>query len=266
MFSRIKSVLIDLSGTLHIESSEVPGSIEALKRLKSSNLKYLFVTNTTKESQNVLYSRLTKLGFDIEKEKIFTSLLAAVDFIKREQVRPHLMLEDAALEDFQDVLTTTSNDSKGEAVVVGLAPSHFNYDAMNVAFAKLLSGARLVAIHQGRYFQTQKGLSLGPGPFVKALAYAADIKPESVVVVGKPSRDFFLSALKALDPSLLPEEAVMIGDDVRDDVAGAMATGMQAILVRTGKYRSGDEGKISPAPSLTAATFSDAINAILLAK
>lgn len=82
-------------------------------RLKSSNLKYLFVTNTTKESQNVLHSRLTKLGFDIEKEKIFTSLLAAVDFIKREQVRPHLMLEDAALEDFQDVLTTTSNDSKG---------------------------------------------------------------------------------------------------------------------------------------------------------
>lgn len=69
-----------------------------------------------------------------------------------------------------------------------------------------------MAIHQGRYFQTQKGLSLGPGPFVKALAYAADIKPERVVVVGKPSPDFFLSALKALDPSLLPEEAVMIGD------------------------------------------------------
>lgn len=51
--------------------------------------------------------------------------------------------------------------------------------------------------------------------------------------------------------------------DVRDDVGGAMATGMQAILVRTGKYRSGDEDKIAPAPSLTAATFSDAINAIL---
>lgn len=143
-----------------------------------------------------------------------------------------------------------------------------------------------MAIHQGRYFQTQTGLKLGPGPFVKALAYAADIKPESVVVVGKPSSDFFLSALKALDPSLLPEEAVMIGDvrrcflcyrtimliidvlssplqDVHDDVAGAMATGMQAILVRTGKYRSGDEGKIVPAPSLTAASFSEAINAIL---
>ena len=100
----------------------------------------------------------------------------------------------------------------GEAVVVGLSPSHFNYESMNVAFHKLLDGAKLVAIHQGRYYKTQKGLSLGPGPFVKALAFAADIKPEEVTVVGKPSTDFFMSALKSLDSTLCPEDAVMIGD------------------------------------------------------
>lgn len=32
MFSKIKAVLIDLSGTLHVEANEIPGSIEALKR------------------------------------------------------------------------------------------------------------------------------------------------------------------------------------------------------------------------------------------
>lgn len=32
MFSKIKAVLIDLSGTVHIESAEIPGSIEALQR------------------------------------------------------------------------------------------------------------------------------------------------------------------------------------------------------------------------------------------
>lgn len=52
--------------------------------------------------------------------------------------------------------------------------------------------------------------------------------------------------------------------DVRDDVGGALAVGMQAILVQTGKYRPGDEEKIQPAvPSLTTASFADAINAIL---
>lgn len=43
-----------------------------------------------------------------------------------------------------------------------------------------------------------------------------------------------------------PQDAVMIGDDVRQDVGGANAIGMQSILVRTGKYRAGDEGAAGP--------------------
>ena len=33
-----------------------------------------------------------------------------------------------------------------------------------------------------------------------------------------------------------PEEAVMIGDDCRDDVGGAQNAGMRGILVKTGTY------------------------------
>lgn len=33
-----------------------------------------------------------------------------------------------------------------------------------------------------------------------------------------------------------PGEAVMVGDDVRDDVGGAQAAGLGGILVQTGKY------------------------------
>lgn len=97
-------------------------------------------------------------------------------------------------------------------MVVGLAPKHFHYDALNVAFEKLLNGSKLVAIHEGRYYRTPSGLSLGPGPFVKALAYAAGIDDASITVVGKPSATFFNSALQSLDSSLQPEEVVMIGD------------------------------------------------------
>lgn len=47
-------------------------------------------------------------------------------------------------------------------------------------------------------------------------------------VVGKPSKDFFLAALQSLGAS--PEQAVMVGDDVRDDVGGAQAAGIRGIL------------------------------------
>lgn len=58
-------------------------------------------------------------------------------------------------------------------------------------------------------------------------------------MVGKPVRAFFESALESIDESLKPEQAVMIGDDARDDALGAINAGMRAILVRTGKYREG---------------------------
>jgi hypothetical protein len=45
----------------------------------------------------------------------------------------------------------------------------------------------------------------------------------------------------------------MIGDDVRQDIGGAMALGMHGVLVRTGKYRSGDEHSIGASMQNTAA-------------
>lgn len=67
------------------------------------------------------------------------------------------------------------------AVIIGLAPSKFNFIPMNQAFRLLLDGAKLIAIHKGRYYRQKDGLSLGPGPFVEALEYAADVKASHII-------------------------------------------------------------------------------------
>ncbi|NWI34902.1 HDHD2 protein, partial [Sula dactylatra] len=155
--------------------------------------------------------------------------------------------------DFPGIATDDPN-----AVVVGLAPEHFHYQMMNRAFRFILDGAPLIAIHKARYFKKKDGLALGPGPFVAGLEYATDTK---ATVVGKPEKTFFLEALRGTDCA--PEEAVMIGDDCRDDVGGAQNAGMRGILVRTGKYRLADEDKINPAPYLTCENFPEAVEHIL---
>jgi ribonucleotide monophosphatase NagD (HAD superfamily) len=38
----------------------------------------------------------------------------------------------------------------------------------------------------------------------------------------------------------------MVGDDAEMDICGALAAGLRAVLVRTGKYRPGDEAKVMP--------------------
>ncbi|KAF4081842.1 hypothetical protein AMELA_G00144960 [Ameiurus melas] len=249
----LKAVLIDLSGTLHIEDSAVPGAQEALARLRRAKVAIKFVTNTTQECKRTLLQRLRRLSFDIEEREIFTSLTAARNLLELKDVRPLLLVEDSAREDFAGIETTDPN-----AVVIGLAPGHFNYEMLNKAFRLILDGAPLIAIHKARYYKRKDGLALGPGPFVTGLEYSTDTQ---ATVVGKPEKTFFLEALRDLNCS--PEEAVMIGDDARDDVGGAQNTGMLGILVKTGKYRAGDEGKINPPPHLTCESFPEAVNHIL---
>ena len=81
----------------------------------------------------------------------------------------------------------------------------FEMKSLKFCHRLLKSGATLIAINKGRYHQTQSGLSLGPGLFVHGLEYAADCK---AVLIGKPSPDFFFTALDGVNPS----DAVMIGD------------------------------------------------------
>uniref|UniRef100_A0A8B9ZIS1 Uncharacterized protein n=1 Tax=Anas platyrhynchos TaxID=8839 RepID=A0A8B9ZIS1_ANAPL len=59
-----------------------------------------FVTNTMKECKRDLLERLTKLGFDIAENEIFTSLTAIRNLLEQKQVQPLLLVDKKALPDF----------------------------------------------------------------------------------------------------------------------------------------------------------------------
>ena len=170
-------------------------------------------------------------------------------------LRPYLMLEPDALHEFSGIDTSNPN-----AVLVGLAPSRFTYSNLTQAMQILLAGGPLIAIHKGRTFQTSEGLALGPGAFVAALEYASDVKSS---IIGKPSPEFFNVVQQSI--GLKPDEVVMIGDDVRDDVGAAQALGILGILVKTGKYRVGDETgkKDGVLPDYVVDNFAQAVDLLI---
>ncbi|XP_037959829.1 haloacid dehalogenase-like hydrolase domain-containing protein 2 isoform X2 [Teleopsis dalmanni] len=249
----LKAALIDLSGTLHVEDEATPNAVEALERLRASGVIVKFVTNTTKESSNTLYNRLCKIGFNLKKEEIYSSLSAAVNYIKLHKLNPYYLVSEDARTDFPPYDNTKPFDS----VAIGLAPKEFHYDNLNKAFNILLANKcnQLIAIHQGKYYKTNNGLALGPGSFVKGLQFATGTEP---IVIGKPNEYFFKSAIPA---DIRPEECVMIGDDANDDIEGAMSAGLKGILVKTGKYRK--EVVISPEPTALVENFNSAVDWII---
>lgn len=98
-------------------------------RLRQSGIAVKFITNATKESKSGLHNKLTRLGFDIKHDEIFTSLTAARKLVEAEKLRPFCLLQDDAKEDFAGLDMTNPN-----AVVVGLAPDYFTYEYLNQAF------------------------------------------------------------------------------------------------------------------------------------
>ena len=72
-----------------------------IDRLRRAGVSVKFVTNTTKEPLRVLHDRLCMLGFDIGRDEVFTSLTAARRVVEGKGMRPLLLLEECAKEDFK---------------------------------------------------------------------------------------------------------------------------------------------------------------------
>ena len=231
----VKGVLLDLSGVLHVGNTALPGAVEALLRLRASGLPLRFVTNTTRSTRRAVAGKLRDMGFDVADEEIITAPRAAREHLQRHGLRPLLLVHPGVAEEFADVPQLEPN-----VVLLGDAGEAFDYRHMNVAFRLLMDGAPLLAMGRNRYFMDDDGLNLDAGPFVAALEYAAGVQ---ATVLGKPATAFYHAAVAAL--GCRPEQVVMVGDDVEADVLGAVTAGLQGVLVRSGKYREGDEQRLT---------------------
>lgn len=237
---KLRTVLLDLGGVFYQGDHLIPGALGALARLRASGLALRFVTNTTRQSRTELLRELAGRGIAIAEHELFTPAVAAHDLLRARALRPLLLIHPGLAPDFAGLDTAEPN-----AVVVGDAGDYFRYGELNRAFRLLHAGAPLLALGRNRYFQDRDGLSLDAGPFVAALEYAAGVEAE---LLGKPAPALFAAALDAT--ACAPAAAAMIGDDVEADVNGALAAGLRGILVKTGKYRPGDEARLAPGGEL----------------
>ena len=250
----VQTVLLDLSGVLFQGGRAVPGAMQALSQLRAAGRQVRYLTNSTRQPKQRIVSKLEDLGFDIRPEEVFTPVAAVLAWLERTGHSPHLLVHPALEEEFPDC--------KGDgmpAVVVGDAGQAFTYENINRAFRLLLDGAPLLALADNRVFLDEDGqLSLDAGPFIKALEHASGTQAK---LFGKPDPGFFQAAVASAGAGASPQQAAMIGDDAESDVAGALAAGLaEGYLVRTGKYRAGDETRYDPAPTATVADVLEAVH------
>lgn len=229
----IKGLCIDIAGVLLDGAHAIPGSVEAFRQIRRLNIPLRLVTNTSRKPMRSVLAQLQHAGITVSPNEVLTAPLAVARLLKREQLTPYLLVHPDILEEF-DVPVCVPETV--DAVVICDAGREFHYQSLDRAFHYLMQGSRFLAIGMNRHFREGERWHLDAGPFIQALAYATGREPE---IIGKPGPILFQEA--AQDMQLDTGNVLMIGDDAEADVNGAMATGMQGALVRTGKYRADDE-------------------------
>lgn len=246
MNKSLRALLLDLSGVLYEGSEAIAGSAETIAEARRRKLILRFVTNTATQCADSIRAKLASMGIDIADEELFTAPRAALAYIRQHQLRPFCLLHRALHEEFSSVDQHDPN-----CVLLGDARDDLNYRNLNRAFRLCKAGAPLIGIGMNKYFRDDDGLKLDAGGFVHLLEWAADV---NATVMGKPSEDFFAQVVAST--GVPAQHCLMVGDDVRCDVIAAIDAGLQARLVRTGKYQPADEAQL-PASGLVLDSIAD---------
>lgn len=241
----IKGLLIDLDGVIYNDSVPIEGAAQTINWLQKQNIPFRFITNTTMKSRSTLQKKLRTFGIAVPEEEIFSAVTATAQYVEEKNAAAtcYFLLTQDAKKEFS--CSSAAENDQADFVIVGDLGDGFSYKQLNQALRHLLNGAKLLALQKNRFWVSDDGYKLDAGAFVALLEFAAHTE---AVVLGKPAGAFFVSALKSL--GLPPNEVLMIGDDMESDILGAKALGLHTCLVRTGKYRSGDENRFKLQPDM----------------
>jgi 4-nitrophenyl phosphatase len=227
-----KLFLFDLDGVLYKGKEDVVyiSGRKIISKLKTTGKKVLILTNNSTESTDRIYQNLRKLGFEIETDEILTSSMLTGLYIKKRwgSIRYFLLGEKGLETELSKFGHKISNKTDVDALVVGL-DRFLTYEKLNMAVEAAMKSRRIIATHASRFYMSRDGPALATGPVLKAIEYASMVKS---IVIGKPSRLMFDLALKI--SGFKREEAIMIGDQLDTDIAGAERAGIDSVLVMTG--------------------------------
>jgi glycerol 3-phosphatase-2 len=249
--SRYDHLLLDLDGCVWVGPTLTPGTPEALTEARAAGKTLSFLTNGADSSPEDYVRRLWSLGLKASLEEVVT-VGGAIQHVLAERLPgagAFVIGSPAIFRHVADsgtrVLNGTERAVEADVVVVA-GHEGFNFRELRTATRAVLRGAELLVAGRDRTFPAEHGPVPGTGAIAAALEYATQRTARSV---GKPDRQLFDAALNRLAPG----NALMIGDRLDSDLAGAAAADLDCAIVLTGvTTREQAEAAHDPSPKAIA--------------
>jgi HAD superfamily hydrolase (TIGR01450 family) len=225
--------VIDIDGTLMDTDRCMDAAPAFLDRLNEGGIDYVLMTNSIK-SVDVQVERLAKAGLRVGRDRILNPIVAINRHLDAEGLRK----VKAIGTDAEILQVSAENVREGHEAVILLdfEKGNLGYAVLEDILSDLEAGIETLTASVSPWYYKNGRKFIDTGAFVRLLE---EVSGKRITNYGKPSRAYFGIAGMILGAT--PAEVTVIGDDWSTDVAGAREWGARSVLVRTGKYRAGDE-------------------------
>ena len=224
-----KNYMTDMDGVLIKGKTMIPGADRFIARLQELDVPYLLLTNNPMYTPRDLAHRLETIGLDVPPEHIFTSAIAAAQFLDSQ--RPDgtaYVIGDSGLTEAIHSVGYVITDINPDYVVLGETMT-YNYEMLTLAIRLIDNGARFVATNPDPSGPAEGGLVPACGAVAALIEKATGKAP---FFVGKPTPLMMRTALNYL--GVHSEETMMIGDRMDTDIVAGVESGMMTTLVLSG--------------------------------
>jgi HAD superfamily hydrolase (TIGR01450 family) len=251
-------VLLDLDGCVWVGGEATPGATDAVAALRAAGKRVGFVTNNARHGTEEFVRTLWRLGFRASLEEVVTAGGALQHVLATERQgrtavvvgspAVHRHVADAGLR----IVNGTRFAQRAEVAVVA-GHDDFDFAELRAATQAVLGGAELIGGSRDAVFPMPDGPWPATGAVLAAVEYATGVRARTV---GKPDAQIFRTALDRLGPG----RALVVGDRLDSDLAGAAAAGLDGAIVLTGvATREEADGATDPKPVAVAPTLGDLI-------
>lgn len=234
-----KLFLLDMDGTIYVDSVLIPGAENFINTLISQGKDYVFLTNNSSKSTEEYINKLRKLNIPADESNIFTSANATTLYLKNSNKDLKLYVVGTSsfkkhLEKEGFIIFETYNEEVNCLVIA--YDTELTYEKLDIACRLLKKDILYIATNPDLVCPTRKNEFIPDcGSFCQMIKNATKKEP---IVIGKPNREMIETVAQMKNKSL--NEFALIGDRLYTDIACSLNAGVTSILVLTGETKKED--------------------------
>lgn len=234
-----KLFLLDIDGTIALDTTLIDGTLDFMNYVLSIGGKYIFITNNSTKSIEDYITKFEKFKIKVDKTSFVTSSYATALYLREtyKDKKIFVLGTKSFIEELRrfNVNVTEDQDDDVVCAVVGF-DNELNYKKVeNICELLLTRDIDYIATNPDLVCPTGFGFVPDCGAICEMIGHAVKREP---LFIGKPNKSIVEMCLK--QTGFTKEETLVIGDRLYTDIACGINGEVDTAVVFTGEAKRED--------------------------